>query len=103
MKDEEIIALAKECGADDIGTSDTYVSVKLNGHFVFSPDDLIAFARAIADLQKGERAVICKNCGAIYWVEVSQCDCAVGVETQWEEVKVIRSPETDLDEALRRQ
>lgn len=52
MKDEEIIALGRKMCSVHHG----------DGYIDFSERKLIAFARAIADLQKEKDALICDKC-----------------------------------------
>jgi hypothetical protein len=50
MKEEEIIALAKQCGADTYGVG-----------LEFTPKELIAFARLIEAATREEDAQICES------------------------------------------
>lgn len=99
MKDEEIIALAKESELVEFTNLECTESEVT---WIFGRDELVAFARAIADLQKDTDARICENEKVNYAATGDLGDLTYNTAIE-HCINAIRSPETDLDEALRRQ
>lgn len=96
MKDEEIIALAKESELVEFTNLECTESEVT---WIFGRDELVAFASAIADLQKEKDAKICEQVSMTRRMQGNH----IGFNAMHECADAIRSPETDLDEALRRQ
>lgn len=98
MTDKEIIALAIECGA----TEQLDWAEDETGNILFTKAELIAFAKAVQDMQREEDAKICDlqtdaeiATGKVYHNEMAWCMwCANAIRQN-------KSPESEIDQATR--